>query len=556
MVVATVAPHALAGSPDGIDLTVSRGPGAGDVSLGWTGTIPTYTVFRSTDPALSTFPANGLGETAANSYVDTPPAGDLFFYAVVGTCPGAEINCGGFCDLDTDADTVCDVSDNCPTVANTDQTDQDGDLTGDVCDYCISDPAKIEQGLCGCSLTENTADDDGDGVINCRDQCPGSDDSLDADAGGLPDACDPCPSGLCGITLPDRFYAELPDHRVLHVSRDGRWIAAVETDTNRGILISTEAFIANPSDPGAFEEMGDAVVLAVRGFSDDGNFVAANIYTHVPGTAYLVVAGAIYDRTHGSWRVLGLYDDAVNINACRFYPNTGDMSSDGRYLYGRTATVEKPCRYTGFRYDVETDAWELFAGPEGDVRLVEAASGNGDRIAGSENMDPVYDEFGNQIGGGFESPVEWTVTDPGVFTPQWVGPSGVAYDVTFDGSATAVSADGLACRWTPGGGLEQLGPGTLDVDWMAEARAISDGGNIIAGYHVFQLSTGLPFIWVENVGFGNLLNYLEFRGHTDLGTFDTTFRVQDLSGDGRVIVGDSGRNLTGTPGWVVVTMHD
>ncbi len=62
---------------------------------------------------------------------------------------------------DTDGDGIANASDNCPTTANTDQSDEDGDAVGDVCDPC---PMVAH---------ENPQDTDGD---------------------HLPDVCDPHPN--------------------------------------------------------------------------------------------------------------------------------------------------------------------------------------------------------------------------------------------------------------------------------------------------------------------------------------------------------------------------
>ena len=79
--------------------------------------------------------------------------------------------------------------------------------TIDVCieDLCPDDDAKFMPGVCGCGVFENTADDDGDGVINCLDACPhNSTKSADAGAGdcgvkdtdrdGVDDSEDVCPT--------------------------------------------------------------------------------------------------------------------------------------------------------------------------------------------------------------------------------------------------------------------------------------------------------------------------------------------------------------------------
>ncbi|MGK3992648.1 FG-GAP repeat protein [Sorangium sp. So ce1024] len=81
----------------------------------------------------------------------------------------------GFCRQDADSDAVPDAglpsgNDNCPGVANTTQTDTDGDLVGDACDE----------------------DDDEDGVVDARDSCPliANEDQVDSNGDGVGDACD------------------------------------------------------------------------------------------------------------------------------------------------------------------------------------------------------------------------------------------------------------------------------------------------------------------------------------------------------------------------------
>ena len=73
-------------------------------------------------------------------------------------------------NLDTDGDTVGNAVDNCPSIINTDQADNDGDGAGDACD----------------------TDDDDDGVADLTDNCPLVDnaDQADYDGDGSGDACD------------------------------------------------------------------------------------------------------------------------------------------------------------------------------------------------------------------------------------------------------------------------------------------------------------------------------------------------------------------------------
>jgi parallel beta-helix repeat protein/predicted outer membrane repeat protein len=92
--------------------------------------------------------------------------------------------------LDTDGDLVQDFRDNCPYLSNQTQIDYDIDRVGDACDSCPHDPNKTAPGSCGCGAADMDAD--GDGILDCMDNCPAvnNPDQADADSNGIGDACD------------------------------------------------------------------------------------------------------------------------------------------------------------------------------------------------------------------------------------------------------------------------------------------------------------------------------------------------------------------------------
>ena len=99
---------------------------------------------------------------------------------------------------DTDSDGICDTTDNCPLVANTDQMNTDGDPFGNVCDSDVDGDGWSDSDEMDCGgtnpldATSVPSDTDRDGICNTADNCPfmANPDQMDNDGDTLGDACE------------------------------------------------------------------------------------------------------------------------------------------------------------------------------------------------------------------------------------------------------------------------------------------------------------------------------------------------------------------------------
>ncbi|HWV37224.1 MAG TPA: thrombospondin type 3 repeat-containing protein [Vulgatibacter sp.] len=96
---------------------------------------------------------------------------------------------GDACDPDIDGDDVPNDSDNCPTVYNPSQKNTTGAETGDACNPARLEACRNDMDADGCQ----EADEDGDGIPDAIDNCPGNYNpgQEDLDGDGVGDACDP-----------------------------------------------------------------------------------------------------------------------------------------------------------------------------------------------------------------------------------------------------------------------------------------------------------------------------------------------------------------------------
>ena len=125
-------------------------------------------------PVVSWVDIKGVTHTNSQADFDLDGIGDA---CDANTIPSGEGATQGTTIPDTDNDGFVDTVDNCPSIANADQADDDGDGIGNACDRCPLDPQN---------------DTDGDGICGNVDNCPTvyNPDQANLDGDLFGDACD------------------------------------------------------------------------------------------------------------------------------------------------------------------------------------------------------------------------------------------------------------------------------------------------------------------------------------------------------------------------------
>ncbi len=131
---------------------------------------------------------------------------------------------------DTDGDGISDESDNCPTIINADQADQDQDKLGDMCDSQDNgdnDQDGVQNWQDNCVDVANAdqkdqdndgagdvcdADMDGDGIENTKDNCStiANKDQSDTDGDGKGDPCENKGESYSDDELADDYTSDVP----------------------------------------------------------------------------------------------------------------------------------------------------------------------------------------------------------------------------------------------------------------------------------------------------------------------------------------------------------
>ena len=215
---------------------------------------------------------------------------------------------GDVCD-DDDGDGILDIDDNCPVAANPEQTDTDGDGLGDACDE----------------------EADGDGVLDINDNCPfvANPGQNDSDEDGIGDACDPDLDGDDVLDARDNCPLQQNPEQA-DADGDGLGDACDDDSDNDGVPDAQDncPLVSNPDQADAD---GNGIGDACEGDQDgDGILDSEDLCPHVANEQQMDSDGdGIGDACDPDRDGDGIHDSVDNCLGLA-NPDQDDADGDGK----------------------------------------------------------------------------------------------------------------------------------------------------------------------------------------------------------------------------------
>ena len=231
---------------------------------------------------------------------------------------------------DLDGDGIVDSSDNCPSVANADQSDTDGDGEGNVCDTDDdNDGVPDTEDAFPLDATEDTdtdgdgtgdnadTDDDNDGILDLNDAFPfDSTESVDTDGDGIGNNGDTDDDGDGVLDAVDQFPLDASEQS--DADNDGIGDNEDGDDDNDGIVDGNDDF---PTD-------SEPLLVPAQAFTPNGD--GNNDSWMVPGIDnYPNNRVSVYNR----WGHLVFEANGYSNDWEGFYKKNSEKLPQGSYLY-------------------------------------------------------------------------------------------------------------------------------------------------------------------------------------------------------------------------------
>jgi hypothetical protein len=368
---------------------------------------------------------------------------------------------------DTDGDGVPDSTDNCPTVANTDQADADGDGIGDLCDSNAHAPvvgtaAPDSNGNEGDTLTTNGSftDADGNGTLTIT-KASGDGTVTDNGGGTWSWSLSTNDNGSGSVTV------EATDGEHPVATDDFNWSAANVAPTKPGKPTLNTG--TNPNNTGEFEltwtastdVSGDTVSYELQHKSAN-DLVYTDVATGLSTSSYTFSSGS--PEGEGTWTYQVVASDEVGGTSAASDSSDAikvDMSAPN----APTATADRSPEYSSGGQDWWKDTVTVTFTDNGDPALADTSAGSG--VNSSTLTAPItYNTTGPFTASGTVDDNAGNTSLPGTLSGNVDANAPTASFSDCPTSAVILNSS-VTVHWTAsdvGSGLSTVGSGSQTLD--------------------------------------------------------------------------------------------